>query len=236
MVARGDLGVEMAVEKVPAIQKSIITRARRAGKFVITATQMLESMIDQPSPTRAEVSDVANAIYDGTDAVMLSAETSIGRYPVESVRMMARIAQETEKSIRERGFREIPKPENPSFSEIVADMAFRAARMQDAEAICVFTATGSTAKLVSRLRPVVPIFAFTTSETVARRLSVVYGVQPVLVADLRSTDEMMAFMDQMLMEQSGIRKGDGVVFVAGQPIGRPGTTNLIKLHRVGELR
>jgi pyruvate kinase len=236
MVARGDLGVEMALEKVPAIQKSIITRARRQGKFVITATQMLESMIDKPYPTRAEVSDVANAIYDGSDAVMLSAETSKGLYPVQAAKMMARIAQETEKSIRERGFREIPKPDNPTYAEVVADLAFRAARMQDAHAICVFTATGSTARLVSRLRPLVPVYAFTTTETVARRLSVVYGVQPVVVDDLRSTDEMMAFMDRLLMEQTGIRKGEGVVFVAGQPIGRPGTTNLIKLHKVGELR
>ncbi len=236
MVARGDLGVEMELEQVPAIQKSIITRARRHGKFVITATQMLESMIEKPFPTRAEVSDVANAIYDGSDAVMLSAETSIGSYPVQSVRMMARIALETEKSIRERGFREIARPENPTYAEIAADIAFRAARMQNAQAICVFTSTGSTARLVARLRPLMPTYAFTTTETVARRLSVVYGVKPVVVEGLRSTDEMMAFMDRVLVEQTPVKNGEGVVFVAGQPIGRPGTTNLIKLHRVGELR
>jgi pyruvate kinase len=236
MVARGDLGVEIALEKVPFIQKSIITRARRHGKFVITATQMLESMVEHPYPTRAEVSDVANAIYDGTDAVMLSAETSRGAYPVDAVKMMARIAVEAEKSLRERGYRELPQRDNPSHADIIADMAYRAAHMQNAKAVCVFTASGISARLVSRHRPPVPIYAFTASATVARRLTVIYGVKPIVIDDLRSTDDMMAVMDRMLVEKEWMQKGDAVVFVAGQPIGRPGTTNLLKLHRVGELR
>ena len=236
MVARGDLGVEIALEQVPFIQKSIIARARRHGKFVITATQMLESMIERPYPTRAEVSDVANAIYDGTDAVMLSAETSRGSYPVDSVKMMARIAVEAEKSLRERGYRELPQREHPAYGDIIADMAYRAVFMQNSKAVCVFTASGFSARLVSRHRPTVPIYAFTTTATVARRLSVIYGVKPIVVEDLRSTDDMMAIMDRTLVDTGCLQKGDGVVFVAGQPIGRPGTTNLIKLHRVGELR
>jgi pyruvate kinase len=236
MVARGDLGVEMALEKVPFIQKSIIERARKHGKFVITATQMLESMIEHPYPTRAEVSDIANAIYDGTDAVMLSAETSSGQYPVEATRMMARIALEAEASIRNEGFKNPPQREGrPSYAEIMADTAYRAARMQGATAIIVFTASGSSARLVSRFRPPVPIYAFTGSEVVARQLSVIYGVRPVLSPDPTTTDEMVGVMDRMLLERGLVKDRDSVVFIAGQPIGRPGTTNFVKLHRIGEL-
>jgi pyruvate kinase len=148
MVARGDLGVEMALEKVPRIQKTILSLARRYGKFAITATQMLESMIEKPTPTRAEVSDVANAIYDGTDAVMLSAETSVGKYPVEAVKFMARVAIETEHSINALGFQALPVTDEPTNAEILADAAYRAAREARAAAIVVFTATGSSARLV----------------------------------------------------------------------------------------
>jgi pyruvate kinase len=235
MVARGDLGVEMALEKVPFIQKQIISRARLHGKTVITATQMLETMIDHPYPTRAEVSDIANAIYDGTDAVMLSAETSAGKYPVEAVRMMERIAREAEESLRMRGYREVPAREKPAFAEIISDMAYRAAYLADAKAIIVFTSSGRTARMVARYRPPVPIFAFTSSESVARQLSLVYGVRPVIAPDRSTTDERMAIMDRMLLDGGQLKQRDNVVFVAGQPIGRPGTTNLIKLHRVGEL-
>jgi len=234
MVARGDLGVEMALEKVPRIQKSIIRRARRRGRFAITATQMLESMIENPTPTRAEVSDVANAIYDGTDAVMLSAETSIGKHPVEAVKFMARIAVETENSIRARGLLELPVSPHPTNAEILADAAHQAAREAEAAAIIVFTATGSSARLVSRYRPPVCIYAMTPHDRVGRQLTVNYGVRPVLAPDVASTDEMLAQMDSMLMECGHVKAGDTVVFLAGQPIGRPGTTNLMKLHRVGE--
>ncbi len=236
MVARGDLGVEMALERVPPIQKAIIRRARRRGKFVITATQMLESMIEHPTPTRAEVSDVANAIYDGTDAVMLSAETSVGKYPAEAAAYMARIACEAEASINKRGFHELPPSHDPHSAEIVADAAYRAARDARASAIVVFTTSGSSARLISRYRPPVCIYAITPNEVVARQLLIHYGVQPLLAPEVGSTDEMMAQMDRLLTDLGHLRVGDPVVFVAGQPIGRAGTTNLMKLHRIGELR
>lgn len=235
MVARGDLGVEMALEKVPTIQKSIIDRARKHGKFVITATQMLETMVENPYPTRAEVSDVANAIFDGTDAVMLSAETSAGRYPVEAVRMMARIAIETESSLRESGFKDPPRREHPTYAETMADMAHRCARMQGATAIVVFTASGSSARLVSRYRPPVPIFAFTGSDEVARHLAIIYGIKPIVVDDPVDTDQMVKQLDHVLLGKGLVKERDTVVFMAGQPIGRPGTTNFVKLHRMGDL-
>ena len=233
MVARGDLGVEVALEKVPRIQKSIIRRARRLGRFVITATQMLESMTENPTPTRAEVSDVANAIYDGTDAVMLSAETAMGKDPAESVRVMERIALETENAIRARGFQDPVRGAALTIAEILADSAFRAARDADAAAIVVFTSSGSSARLISRYRPPVPIYAITQRDTVARQLAVAYGVTPVLAPEVESTDQMLEQMDRLLLESGYVKFGQPVVFVAGQPIGRPGTTNLMKIHRIG---
>jgi pyruvate kinase len=233
MVARGDLGVETALEKVPRIQKSIIRRARRKGRFVITATQMLESMIENATPTRAEVSDVANAIYDGTDAVMLSAETPTGKYPVEAVRFMSRIADETEDSIRKKGYQDPPHAPQPTNPEILADAAYHAARESSAAAIVVFTSRGSSARLVSRYRPPVAIYAITPHDTTARQLAVNYGVTAVLAPDVSSTDEMLAQMDRVMVEGGYLRKGELVVFLAGQPVGRPGTTNLMKLHRIG---
>ncbi|MGA2737607.1 MAG: pyruvate kinase [Bryobacteraceae bacterium] len=234
MVARGDLGVELALETVPRIQKSTILRARHHGKFVITATQMLESMIENPTPTRAEVSDVANAIYDGTDAVMLSAETSVGKYPVEAVKFMARIATETENSLRSEGFRQPPASPHFTYAEILADAAYHAARAAHVAAIVVFTATGSSARLVSRYRPPVCIYAVTPRESVGRQLMVNYAVQPVQAPEVASTDEMLAQMDRILTERGYLKTGDSVVFLAGQPVGRPGTTNLMKLHRIGD--
>jgi pyruvate kinase len=234
MVARGDLGVEMALEKVPFIQKRIIERARAKGKFVITATQMLESMIEHSSPTRAEVSDVANAICDGTDAVMLSAETASGKYPGKAVRMMTRIADETEGWLRPQGFQEPLPPLTPSNAEIIADAAYRAARSAGVAAIVVYTSSGASARLISRLRPPVPIYAFTQSESVARQLTINFGVTPILAPDVKSTEEMLLQMEQILMDAGRLKPHDNVVFVAGQPIGRVGSTNLVKLHRLGE--
>ncbi len=233
MVARGDLGVEISLERVPRIQKSIIRRARRKGRFVITATQMLESMIENSTPTRAEVSDVAHAIYDGTDAVMLSAETSVGKYPVEAVRFMARIAAESEDSIRKKGFIDPPHKGEPASAEILADAAHHAARDSGAAAIVVFSSRGSSARLISRYRPPVGVYAITPHDTTARQLSVSYGVTPLLAPDVSSTDEMLAQMDKVLIEGGYLQKGQLVIFVAGQPVGRPGTTNLMKLHRLG---
>jgi len=236
MVARGDLGVEMDLEKVPFIQKSIIDQARRRAKFVITATQMLESMVDNPVPTRAEVSDVANAIYDGTDAVMLSAETSVGKYPLDVVSVMARIASETDRSIRDRGYQQSEPQNEAGFTEIVADAAYRAARYSHAAAIIVFTTSGMSPSVVSRYRPPVPIYAITPSEAVARRLAPVYGVHAVLAPDVSSTDELMTQLDRTLIERGHLKPQDRAVIVAGQPVGRPGTTNILKMHQMGESR
>jgi len=233
MVARGDLGVEMSLEMVPPIQKRLIRRARRKNRFVITATQMLESMIENANPTRAEVSDVANAIYDGTDAVMLSAETSVGKYPVNAVEYMVRIAEEAERAIRRRGYVDLPHIAGSSDSDIVADAAFNAARAADVQAIVVFTDSGYSARLVSRYRPPVKIIAMTASVDTVRRLLVNYGVIPVLAPDTSSTDAMLGQLDTLLVERGLLKPGDKIVFVAGQPVGRAGSTNLMKLHRVG---
>jgi pyruvate kinase len=234
MVARGDLGVEMALERVPFIQKSIIRLARSESKFVITATQMLESMVEHAQPTRAEVSDVANAIYDGTDAVMLSAETSVGKHPVEAVQYMARIAAEAERHLQTRGFRSPIQPINPTHAEIVAHAAYLAAREATVSAIVVFTASGSSARLIAHFRPPDRVYAITPSEQVARQLAVVYAVEPILAPEVASTDEMLAQSDRVLVERGYLKRGDSIVFVSGQPVGRPGTTNMMKLHRVGE--
>jgi pyruvate kinase len=235
MVARGDLGVEISLERVPPMQKSIIRRARREGNFVITATQMLESMIQNPTPTRAEVSDVANAIYDGTDAVMLSAETSVGAYPVQTVQYMARIAHEAERSINKRGFQDPPPHNEPTTPQVVADMAYHAARLSKAAAVVVFTSTGRSARLVSRYRPPVPIFAVTPSERAARALSICYGVIPIVAPHAKTTDQMLGQLDKVLIDQHLLNVGDTVVFVAGQPVAHAGTTNMMKVHRVGEI-
>src|SRR3984957_15226136 len=234
MVARGDLGVETTLEKVPTMQKSIIEKARLHGRFVITATQMLESMMDHPVPTRAEVSDVANAIYDGTDAVMLSAETASGKYPVEAVRRMASIALEVESVVGKKGF---PPPaftgDYSGHPEIIASAAYNAACSAGVAAIVVFTASGFSARLIVGYRATIPIYAFTPSETTMRALSIVYGVRPILSPDAESADEMLNVVDKTLLPPGWLQPGQSIVVVAGQPVGRAGTTNLIKLYSVG---
>jgi pyruvate kinase len=232
MVARGDLGVEMPIEKVPAIQKAIIERARQRGKYVITATQMLESMIENALPTRAEVSDVANAIYDGTSALMLSAETSAGKHPVESVAVMARIACETENALRRRGYPDVWLDGEMTIPEIIADAAYHSARSAGVVALAVGTTSGSSARLLARYRPPVPIYAFTSSEVVARQLSIMYGVHAIVAPAMHSTDEMLQQMERILVSTGRVRPGDNIVFVAGQPVGQRGSTNMLKLHRV----
>jgi pyruvate kinase len=232
MVARGDLGVELPLERVPPIQKRIITRAREKGKFVITATQMLESMIANARPTRAEVSDVANAICDGTDAVMLSAETSVGHDPANAVRTMASIARETEDWLRPQGFPDPLARCTPSNAEIVAEAAYQAGRSAGVAAIVVFTTSGGTARLISRCRPPVPIFAFTPSAQAARQLAVSFGIHPILAPAPTTAEAMLQQMEHTLLKQKLLAPGDNVVFVAGHPIGEVGSTNLLKLHRI----
>jgi pyruvate kinase len=232
MVARGDLGVEMALEKVPMIQKSIIERSRQYGKFVITATQMLESMIENPLPTRAEVSDIANAIYDGTSALMLSAETSTGKYPIEAVKMMAKIARETETEVRRQGFRTLSLSPDPTTPQIIADAAFHVARSASVSAIAVGTWSGATARLLARYRPPVPIYAFTSSDSVARQLAIIYGVEALVAPACHSTDKMLQEMEKLLVTTGRVKPGDSVVFLAGQPVNQTGSTNLLNLHHV----
>jgi pyruvate kinase len=236
MVARGDLGVEIALERVPAIQKRIIETARRRGKFAITATQMLESMIENPFPTRAEVSDVANAIYDGTAAVMLSAETSAGKYPIEAVTVMARIACETEGPLRKRGFPELWSGEEKTGPEIIADAAYHVARSANVVALAVGTSTGASARLLARYRPPVPVYAFTSDENVARQLAIIYGVDAIMAPSFENTDQMLAYMESKLVESGRAKSGDSFVFVAGQPVGLRGSTNMVKLHKMTGIR
>ncbi len=233
MVARGDLGVEVSLETVPPIQKLLIQQARQRNRFTITATQMLESMVNNANPTRAEVSDVANAIYDGSDAVMLSAETSIGKYPVEAVQYMARIAAEAERDLRRRGFTDVPRIGSASDSDVLADAAYNAAKAADAKAIVVFTTAGYSARLISRYRPPVKIIAMATSMDTVRQLLVNFGVMPILVSPVTTTDGMLEQVDTLLVEKGLLKAGDKVVVVAGVPIGRTGSTNLMKLHDTG---
>jgi pyruvate kinase len=224
----------MDLEKVPAIQKTIIERCRYFGRFVITATQMLESMIENPLPTRAEVSDVANAIYDGSSAVMLSAETSTGKHPIEAVKMMAKIAVETESAVRREGFKPVSIAANPTIPQIIADAAFHVARSAEVSAIAVGTSSGKSARLLSRYRPPVPIFAFTANESVARRLSVICGVEAIISPASESTDKMLQQMERLLLATGHVKVGDHVVFVAGQPVNQSGTTNILNLHCISE--
>lgn len=233
MLARGDLGVEIPLQKVPLVQKQIIKKCNRAGKPVITATQMLESMINAARPTRAEVTDVANAIFDGTDAIMLSAETSIGKYPVAAVRMMAQIAQETQGQLPyESMLAERSAWLGSETEEIISYDACHTAHQLGAVAIIAFTQSGSTAERVSKYRPRIPIIAMTPSRDVCGRLVLNWGVQSFQIAELSSVDELFA-MGTRFSKALGLAKpGDLVVITAGIPIGVSGTTNLLKVERV----
>jgi len=231
MVARGDLGVEIQAEKVPIYQKKIIDACNRAGKPVITATQMLDSMVKNPRPTRAETSDVANAIIDGTDAVMLSAETASGDYPIESVETMVKVALDVEHT----SF--IRQPEHgPELSrgvaQSVAESACRAAEALNARAIVVFTQSGSTAALISHYRPSTPIIAFTNSTQIRRRLSLFWGVRSTEIGIMENTDQQIFEVEKRLFA-SGFRKGELVVITMGIPIETRGSTNLMKVHKLG---
>ncbi len=236
MVARGDLGVEIPLEGVPIAQKRIINMANRFAKPVITATQMLESMVENPRPTRAEVTDVANAIFDGTDAVMLSEETAMGKYPVEAVKYMNKIAIETEKIFEELKSYPLDWMRSFTFSIDVSDAISHAcwnlSNNLTTKAIITFTSSGSTARRVSRFRPSPPVIAPTPSEKVYYRLSLVWGVIPMIVEKTDSTDEMIDKAVTKAKELGYVESGDLVIITAGVPLGVPGTTNLIKVHEV----
>jgi len=233
MVARGDLGVETSPQRVPVLQKEIIRRCNRLGIPVITATQMLQSMIDAPRPTRAEASDVANAIFDGTDAIMLSAETAVGKHPVESVSMMREISAIAEGEMAARAD-EAPEDQEPdrAVTDAIGRATVRIAQEIDAELIVTSTASGYTARQIARERPRHPIVALTPREATLRRLALVWGVTPVLVPSHQSTDEMLAVASSVLQARGEAKPGDAVVVTGGIPAGSPGQTNFIKVHRI----
>jgi pyruvate kinase len=233
MVARGDLGVELPLERVPLIQKEIIGKCNRAGKPVITATEMLESMINSFRPTRAETSDVANAIFDGTDAVMLSAETAMGKYPVQAVKMMASIAATTEKSLDyEQILAERRSWLRPETDELISYNACQTAHRIHAAAIVAFTQSGSTAIRVSRCRPEVPVIALTPSQSVSCKLLLYWGVRPYIIAEPPSVDDIFSLAARVAKDLRYAKPGDLIIITAGIPIGMAGTTNMLKVEKV----
>lgn len=239
MVARGDLGVEIPIEEVPLVQKEIIAKCNAAGIVSITATQMLDSMIRNPRPTRAESNDVANAVIDGTDAVMLSGETTAGKYPLEAVKTMARIAQMAENSSayaianHQRNKRALLA--DSSVTEAAGHATYLVAQDINADAIVTATATGHTARVLAKYRPDVDIIAITTSERVYNRLALVWGVQPVMGHVFNSTDEMLDESENIALRAGLVREGDIIVVAAGIPVGTVGVTNLINIRNVGGL-
>jgi pyruvate kinase len=234
MVARGDLGVEMPVYEVPAIQKRLIREAILHDRFVITATQMLESMTEHPRPTRAEVSDVANAIYDGTDAVMLSAETASGKYPVESVRMMARVAETADRVVAEGAVsHQETRIDTSTFSDSICDGAGRIAQDLGAHILVTFTKTGRTALFMSRYRPRIPVVAVTDDMRTVRRMSIYRGVEPILVTSVERSEELVAATEQEIMKRKLARSGDVAVMVGGSNLSTRGNVNSLKIRRVG---
>ena len=232
MVARGDLGVEMPPEKVPVIQKYVIRRAAAWRKPVIIATQMLESMIENPRPTRAEASDVANAVFDGTDAVMLSAETASGRYPREAVCMMAKIVVEAERSMTDfTHTRRRREHSGLSISETICESIAHAAEDLDIAVIAVFTESGNTARMISKYRPKSRIYAFTHIPAVCNRMNLLWGVEPVERQHALSAEQMLTTAEQVLLRTGRLRPGDVLGIVAGTQMST-GSTNFMRLHRV----
>jgi pyruvate kinase len=233
MVARGDLGVEMSPEKVPSIQKEIIHQANHHLKLVITATQMLESMIDQPRPTRAEASDVANAIFDGSDALMLSGETAIGRYPVKAVQTMSNIILDAESHKAQWGYREMKKTAITSDDAVATTHAAQAlAQDRDVSAIAVFTRSGRTARLMSKVHPKAKILAFTPEDRTYRQLAALWGVKPYLVPMAHSVEDMIDRIRKAALEHGTIKAGQQIVLVASLPIGAMGPPNFAHLHTI----
>ncbi len=237
MVARGDMGVEIDYNELPRLQKLLIKKAMIHGKKSITATQMLDSMISKPRPTRAEISDVANAIYDGTSAIMLSGETSIGKYPVESVKTMAKIAKSTEASIHyKKRFHQMELNESISnVTNAISHATCTTAHDLDAAAILTLTVSGTTARMISKFRPACPIIGCTTNEKVCRQLSMSWGVTPILFEEKQTSDELFEHAVEKAVENGIVKSGDLVVLTAGLPMGIPGMTNILKVHIVGNI-
>lgn len=232
MVARGDLGVELPLEAVPIVQKRAVELCRRMAKPVIVATQMLESMIENPVPTRAETSDVANAVLDGADAVMLSGETSVGKYPIVVVETMSRIVESTEEHGLERiqPFTTRPRTQGG----IITLAANEVAEFVEAKYICIFTESGDTARRMSRLRPGIPMMAFAVDPAIRRRMALTWGVQSTLVEHVAHTDLMFLQVDDFFLKNELAQEGDKVVVISGSPPGIIGSTNDIRVHRIGD--
>ncbi len=233
MIARGDLGVEMGPEAVPILQKRIIVDANRRRRLVITATQMLESMTKASRPTRAEASDVANAVFDGSDALMLSAETAVGLHPIDTIQVMDRIIRAaedgTEPGIVPKRYTDLP---NASFSEAICNAASSAARAIDAGAIVAFSERGATARLISKQRPTAPIIAFTPFERVRQQMALYWGVRPYTMPQIEQTDARVDEAERRLKQEGLAKTGGKIVILSGTRVGEPGGTNLIKLHEV----
>jgi pyruvate kinase len=235
MIARGDLGVEMPIQQVPSLQKHILERCNRRGKPVITATQMLESMIENQRPTRAETTDVFNAIVEGSDAVMLSGETAAGRDPVAVVNMMSSIAVEAEKVCMKDTSRLnnlLPEVDR-TIEEIIAHAACEGALDVSATCIVAFTFSGNTAKYISKYHPPMPVIALTPNAATCRRMTLNWGVTPILTRHIKNTDEMIEYTEKLMLEKELVKKGDTIAIVAGVPLGVKGGTNLLKMQKIG---
>lgn len=238
MVARGDMAVEIGAERVPTVQKQLIASCNELGVSVITATQMLESMIESPTPTRAEASDVANAVYDGTDAVMLSAETASGKFPLETVRTMARIILEAERFSERHTLQRSSRPTEVevipgSVVDAVEASAATIARQIDARVIACLTHSGMAARTLSKFRPSQPIVAIMDNESMLRRLSFMWGIHGVIIPKILATDDLFSMVDKVLKSEGWAETGDLIVVTAGIPTLRRGTTNMLKVHKVG---
>ena len=233
MIARGDLGVEIPLQEVPIVQKEIIKKCNLKGKPVITATQMLESMVDNPRPTRAEVTDIANAIFDGADAIMLSEETAIGNYPLEAVKIMDKIAIETERALNyEKILEERALSVKPTIPDAISHATCQIAQDLRATAIVTFTFSGSTARMVARYRPRVPIIARSPKKTTVRQLTLCWGVYPHQSKEIKNTDDMIQKAKNAALKTGFVQKGEKIVVAAGIPFGIAGNTNLIKVEVV----
>ncbi len=234
MIARGDMGVEIPFEQIPAIQKELIQKGYNSGKQVITATQMLESMISHSRPTRAEITDVANAIYDGTSAIMLSGETAAGKYPVETVKTMALIAKSTENNINYKSrFNKRDVIADKDIANAISHASVTTAHDLDVNAIITVTKSGSTARMISKYRPITPIFGCTPDEIVLRQLNLSWGVLPILVEEKTNSDELLRHTIKCSLEKNLLKNGDIAVITAGLPLGITGKTNMMKVQKIG---